>query len=226
MGSEQRRIRVVVVDDHQVFNDALGARLDVEEDLAVVGTARSRPEALALLDDLGGSDGVDVLAVDLALGTDDGLAVVDEARARWPELHSVLVTGPGDEDRCLDAVRAGVRGWVTKSDPASVLITAIRCVAGGGTHLPARLLTSVLAALTAATGADARRSAVLDRLTNRELDVLRCLTDGLSRREIGQLLGVSPNTVRTHVQSILHKFEVHSALTAVAVARRAGVRAD
>jgi DNA-binding NarL/FixJ family response regulator len=56
--------------------------------------------------------------------------------------------------------------------------------------------------------------------------VLRCLVDGRSRKEIGVLLNVSPNTIRTHVQSILHKFEVHSALTAVAIARRAGVRGE
>lgn len=226
MVSEERRIRVVVVDDHQVFTDALGVRLDVEPDLAVVGTARTRAEALALLEELGGGDGADVLAVDLALGADDGLAVVDEARARWPSLGAVLVTGPGDEDRCVEAVRAGVRGWVTKADAATVLITAIRCVADGGTHVPERLLTSVLAGLTAGTGPAAHSSAVVDRLTSRELDVLRCLIDGMSRREIGEVLGVSPNTVRTHVQNILHKFEVHSALTAVAVARRAGVRAE
>ena len=60
-------------------------------------------------------------------------------------------------------------------------------------------------------------------LTARELDVLRCLIEGLSRNEIGALLHVSPNTVRTHIQSILHKLNVHSALTAVAFARRAGV---
>ena len=213
-------LRVAVVDDHQVFTDAMAERLRQEPDLAVAGTAQDADGALALLE----SADVDVVTVDLALGADDGLDLARDLLARWPEVRVVLVTGIDADERCLEALRSGVRGWVSKAGPASVLIEAIRGVARGETHVPGALLTQVLSSLTEWGEGGVRDETVIRKLSSRELDVLRCLVDGRSRKEIGVILNVSPNTIRTHVQSILHKLEVHSALTAVAIARRAGVR--
>ena len=213
-------IRVAVVDDHQVFTDAMAERLRREPDLSVVGTAQDAAGALALLD----RTVVDVVTVDLALGADDGLELARELLARWPEVRVVLVTGVDADERCLEALRSGVRGWVPKTGPSSVLVEAIRGVARDETHVPGALLTRVLSSLTSWGEGGVRDETVIRKLSSRELDVLRCLVDGRSRKEIGEILDVSPNTIRTHVQSILHKLEVHSALTAVAVARRAGVR--
>ncbi len=215
-------IRIAVVDDHQVFTDAIAERLRQEPDLDVVGTAQDSAGALELL----GATEVDVVTVDLALGADDGLDLARDVLSRWPEVRVVLVTGVDADERCLEALRSGVRGWVSKLGPASVLVDAIRGVARGETHIPGRLLTTVLSSLTAWGEGGIRDETVIRKLSNRELDVLRCLVDGRSRKEIGVLLNVSPNTIRTHVQSILNKLEVHSALTAVAIARRAGVRGD
>ena len=215
-------IRIAVVDDHQVFTDAIAERFRREPDLEVVGTAQDAVGALALLE----RTEVDVVTVDLALGADDGLDLARDVLARWPTVRVVLVTGVEADERCLEALRSGVRGWVSKLGPSSVLVEAIRGVARGETHIPGRLLTTVLSSLTAWGEGGVRDETVIRKLSNRELDVLRCLVDGRSRKEIGVLLNVSPNTIRTHVQSILHKLEVHSALTAVAIARRAGVRGD
>jgi DNA-binding NarL/FixJ family response regulator len=213
-------IRIAVVDDHQVFTDAMAERLRREPDLSVVGTAQDADGALALLE----TTEVDVVTVDLALGADDGLDLARDLLARWPDVRVVLVTGVDADERCLEALRSGVRGWVPKAGPSSVLVEAIRGVACGETHVPAALLTRVLSSLTSWGEGGAYDETVISRLSSRELDVLRCLVDGRSRKEIGLILDVSPNTIRTHVQSILHKLGVHSALTAVAVARRAGVR--
>ncbi|RYP87278.1 response regulator transcription factor [Nocardioides guangzhouensis] len=214
------RVRVAVVDDHQVFADALAERLAAEPDLEVQGTAASGAQAVALLDE----QEVDVVTLDLVLGVEDGLDVARELAQRNPGLGMVVVTGADADVRCLEAVRIGVRGWVSKLEGTATLVDAVRGVARGETHLPPGLLSDVLTGLTVlADGAGSADEAVVARLSQRELDVLRCLVDGRSRREIGEILGVSPNTVRTHVQSILGKFGVHSALTAVAIARRAGV---
>ncbi len=109
-------------------------------------------------------------------------------------------------------------------DSAESLVEAIRAVADGQTRVPGRLLTTVCASLPARGTGEADDDTAIRRLSERELDVLRCLVDGLCRKEIALRLGIAANTVRSHVQSILHKFEVHSTLTAVAVARRAGVK--
>src|SRR5450759_5747954 len=117
----------------------------------------------------------------------------------------------------------GVRGWVAKQGPIEALLFAVRGAARGETHLQAALMTRVLGALSERGRPSTPETDAIALLTARELDVLRCLIEGLSRTEVGAMLCISPNTVRTHIQSILLKLNVHSALTAVAFARRAGV---
>jgi len=216
---QQERIRIAVIDDHRVFAEALAGRLSVEPDLAVVGTAGSSGEAL----DLFSHHEIDVVTLDLDLRGEDGLAVGRQLRDRWPDLGIVVVTATADDDRVCEAMQMGVRGWAAKQGAIEAVLMAVRGAARGETHLPPALLTRVLVFLSERGRSSTPEADAIALLTARELDVLRCLMEGLSRNELGALLHVSPNTVRTHVQSILHKLNVHSALTAVAFARRAGV---
>jgi DNA-binding NarL/FixJ family response regulator len=219
---QQKRIRIAVMDDHRVFAEALAARLSAEPDLEVVGTASTSAE----VQDLFSHSGIDVVTLDLDLDGQDGLAVGRRLRDRWPSLAIVVVTAAADDDRASEAVQMGVLGWVSKGGSIEALLVAVRGAARGETHLPAALLTRVLASMSQRGRSSTPEAAAIALLTARELDVLRSLMEGLSRNEIGQMLGISPNTVRTHIQSILRKLSVHSALTAVAFARRAGVGAD
>ena len=216
---QQKLIRIAVIDDHRVFAEALAGRLSVEPDLAVVGTARSSAEAL----DLFSHHEIDVVTLDLELGGEDGLAVGRLLRDRRPDLGIVVVTGAADDDRACEAIQIGVRGWAAKQGDIETLLMAVRGAARGETHLPAALLTRVLVSLSERGRWSTPEADAIGLLTARELDVLRYLMAGLSRNELGAMLHVSPNTVRTHVQSILRKLNVHSALRAVAFARRAGV---
>jgi len=215
----QKPIRVVIIDDHQVFVDALAVRLADDPDFHVVGKATSSEQALDVLS----STPCDVVTLDLLLAGEDGLALGHEILRRWPEAGVVVVTGVEGGEQVLEAVQMGVRGWVSKVGTVDSLTTALRGVARGETHIPADLLTQVLVSLSGQPQATLTEAEGIRSLTQRELDVLGCLVEGMSRNEIGELLHVSPNTVRTHVQSILHKLKVHSALAAVAIARRAGV---
>lgn len=216
---QQKRIRIAVIDDHRVFAEALAGRLSVEPDLAVVGTAGSSEEALNLFS----HHEIDVVTLDLDLGGEDGLAVGRQLRDRWPDLGIVVVTAGADDDRVCEAVQMGVRGWAAKQGAVEAVLMAVRGAACGETHLPADMLTRVLVSLSERGKSSTPEADAIALLTSRELEVLRCLMEGLSRNELGAVLHVSPNTVRSHVQSILHKLNVHSALTAVAFARRAGV---
>lgn len=211
--------RVAVVDDHRVFADAVAGRLCDEPGLHVVGTASSPTEAWELLS----RQSVDVLLLDLDLDGDDGLELGRAVVQRWPQTHLVVVTGTSDDSRLLEAVQIGVLGWVVKSSTTESLLSAVRGAARGETYIPAAMLTRLLISPATRGGAHDAEVDVADRLTPRELQVLRCLMAGLSRKEIATRLTVSPNTVRTHVQSILHKLEVRSALMAVALGRRAGL---
>jgi Response regulator containing a CheY-like receiver domain and an HTH DNA-binding domain len=216
---QPKRIRIAVVDDHRVFAEALATRLSAEPDLTVVGTAGSSGEAL----DLFSHNEIDVVTLDLDLGGEDGLAVGRQLRDQWPDLGIVVVTAAADDDRVGEAVEMGVRGWVAKQGTTEALLIAVRGAARGETYLPAALLTRVLVSLSKRPSSSTPETDAIALLTARELDVLRCLIEGLSRTEIGAMLHISPNTARTHIQSILLKLNVHSALNAVAFARRAGV---
>jgi DNA-binding NarL/FixJ family response regulator len=216
---QQKRIRIAVVDDHRVFAEALAARLSAEPDLEVVGTASTSAEVLDLLS----HNEIDVVTLDLSLDGEDGLAVGRRLRDRWPSLRIVVVTAAADDRRVSEAVQMGVLGWVAKQGSIEALLIAVRGAARGETHLSAALLTRVLVSLSRAGKSSTPEADAITLLTVRELDVLRCLMEGLSRNEIGAKLRISPNTVRTHIQSILRKLNVHSALTAVAFARRAGI---
>lgn len=212
-------IRVVLVDDHEVFVDALAARLGDYPDLAVQGAATGVAQALALLQRVE----CDVIVLDLALAGEDGLTVARAALRADPAVGIVVATGADTTDQIVEAVQLGVRGWVPKTVTADELVEAIRGVALGGTRIPADLLATVLVSLSGGQRVSIEHVRGIRELTSRELEVLGCLVEGMSRTEIGDLLHISPNTVRTHVQSILHKLNVHSALAAVAIARRAGI---
>ena len=215
----EKRIRIAVIDDQRVFAEALAGRLSIEPDLEVVGTAGSTVDALALCSD----QEIDVVTLDLDLAGEDGLALGRRLRDRWPDLGIVVVTAAADDDRVCEAVEMGVRGWAAKQGAIEALLSAVRGAARGETDLPAALLTRVLISVSKRGRPSTPEAEAIALLTAREFDVLRCLIEGLSRTEIGAMLHISPNTVRTHVQSILQKLNVHSALTAVAFARRAGV---
>jgi Response regulator containing a CheY-like receiver domain and an HTH DNA-binding domain len=216
---KEHRIRIAVIDDHRVFAQALATRLSAEPDLEVVGTAGSSVGAL----ELSSHSEIDVVVLDLDLGGEDGLGVGRLLRDLLPDLGIVIVTGTADDARVAEAVQMGVRGWVGKQGAIESLLNAIRGAARGETHLPAAMLSRVLVSLSRRPSSSTPEIEAIALLTSRELDVLRCLLAGQSRNQIGAMLHISPNTVRTHIRSILHKLNVHSALTAVAFARRAGV---
>jgi DNA-binding NarL/FixJ family response regulator len=212
-------VRVLLVDDHQVFVDALAICLGDYPDIEVVGSATTVAQALRRLQEVD----CDVVVLDLDLAGEDGLEVAREALSTAPSMGIVVATGAAAGDQIVEAVQLGVRGWVAKTETAEALVDAIRGVARGETRIPAGLLAGVLVALSRGQRTSVEHVQGIRELTGRELEVLSCLVEGMSRTEIGTLLHVSPNTVRTHVQSILHKLKVHSALAAVAIARRAGI---
>jgi DNA-binding NarL/FixJ family response regulator len=219
LGAMPPPVRVLLVDDHEVFVDALAMCLGDYPDLEVQGSATTVAQALRRLQQVE----CDVIVLDLALAGEDGLDVAREALVTHPGIGIVIATGAEAGDQIVEAVQLGVRGWVAKTETADSLVDAIRGVARGETRIPADLLAEVLVSLSRGQHTSMEYIQGIRELTTRELEVLGCLVEGMSRTEIGLLLHVSPNTVRTHVQSILHKLKVHSALAAVAIARRAGV---
>ena len=215
-------MKVAVVDDHSVFAEALASRLDLEPDLDAFALPFVRQQLLEVLED----STIDLVLMDYDLGMSPGftgLTLGEEVLRRRPEVRIVIVSCRTEDDAVVEGARMGMSGWVPKDASIDLLLDVIRGARRGETYIPGRLLTRVLKLLAQASDANHGSEPAVRGLTPREVDVLRCMVDGMSRAEIADRLHLSQNTVRTHVQRVLHKFGVHSSLSAVARAREAGV---
>ncbi|EPD90627.1 LuxR C-terminal-related transcriptional regulator [Streptomyces albus] len=176
--------------------------------------------ALAALEDPSGT------AVGAVAGTAEapgGLPLVARVRADYPHVRTVVLAERDDPRHAAAALQAGAGGWVAKDCSLSRLLQVIRGVLKDETHLPPALLTGVLKELTATRKHRTESERLVESLTPREREVLRCMVAGLGRKAVAERLYLSPHTVRTHMQNVLGKLGVHSTLAAVALARRAGV---
>lgn len=210
-------IRVLIVDDQQLFAEALAVWLARQSGFEVVGAVHTVAAARALL----AAERVDVQLVDLELGAESGIELLDHARERYPLLRSVILSASRLPEAVVTAVRHGAVSWLSKTADGDTLLQVLRGVLRDESWIPPDLLAGLLHTL-----AEPASSPVLDRLTVRERQVLQCLVDGLTRAQIAESLIMSPNTVRTHTQNMLAKLPAHSALEAVSVALRSGMRPD
>ncbi|MCX5200720.1 response regulator transcription factor [Streptomyces sp. NBC_00237] len=156
-------------------------------------------------------------------GLVDGISLVAGVRTGHQGVRTVVLAEKDDPRRAALALQAGASGWVAKDCSLQRLLAVIRGVLRDETHLPPALLTGVLRELTAARKHRTESERLVESLTPREREVLRCMVAGLGRKAVAERLFLSPHTVRTHMQNVLGKLGVHSTLAAVALARRAGV---
>ena len=188
--------------------------------------AESRHYDVMLVDaDLGVAAGARAAAVPDRNGNVpvDGISLVAGVRSGRPSVRTVVLAERDDPTRAALALQAGASGWVAKDCSLQRLLAVIRGVLRDETHLPAALLTGVLRELTTARRHRTESEQLVESLTPREREVLRCMVAGLGRKAVAERLFLSPHTVRTHMQNVLGKLGVHSTLAAVALARRAGV---
>ncbi|MGH3251299.1 MAG: response regulator transcription factor [Trebonia sp.] len=208
-------IRVLIVDKNLAFRDALATRLQTEPGLAVLAKAHSAEFASSVL--VGRS--ADAILLDADLPDHSAIDFCSEMMLR-PDLPRIVMLSAGSEpEQIVAAVRAGAAAWVRKDESIDHLLSVICGVVRGETWLPPRELGVVLHLLI--EDQDHRRDSddLLAVLTPRERDVLFLLVEGAGRNEVARQLQLSANTVRTHLQSLMSKFGVHSTLEVVALAR-------
>ena len=211
-----RPVQVLVVAD-RLLRDLLVARWSGEPWLAVVvGRTGEAWEDQA-------ARRVDVVVLDLALRPPRWERAVEALRAREPGPRVLALAEPGDDESAHDAARAGASGWLAYGSSVDELTEAVRLVAGGHGVYPSRLLAAVLDGLRGDIAEARRPTGRLSSLTEREVDVLRALVDGLSARDVADHLDVAVNTVRTHTHRIFRKLGVHGRLEAVRIARAEGL---
>jgi DNA-binding NarL/FixJ family response regulator len=203
-----KQTKTLIVDDHRLFAEVLRASLE-DLGLEVLPSASTGAEAMIALR----TRAPELVLIDLGLPDINGLELGRNMLAERPRLKVVVVTALPDTDAVTEAIRMGFSGYVTKDTPLSQFMASVRSVLAGQvvvTHRPAHRLTL----------ADDGEAFLLHQLTRRERDVLALLMEGAGPADIAGRLSVSRNTVRTHVQNILMKLQVHTRLEAVAFASR------
>jgi len=192
--------RVVIVDDHAIFRAGLRAELAAHVD--VVGEAGAAADAIAVI----ASARPDVVLLDVHMPDGGGLAVIRAIAGTHPSVRFLALSVSDAPEDVIELVRAGARGYVTKTISAIDLAEAIGRVAAGEVVLSPRLAGFVLDAFT---GEPPRQSdPELDRLTPREQEVLEHIARGYLYKEVAQMLGVSTRTVETHVSAVLRKLHL------------------
>lgn len=199
-------IRLLLVDDHHLVRDGIGAMLGLEPDLAVVGTADNGEAAIEQVAALQ----PDVVLMDLQMPVMNGSTATRIICERFPDTK-VLVLSTYDDDRYIaESIRAGARGYLLKDMPSEELAEAIRLTQRGYTQLAPGLLEKVL--LRPTTDSDSNQAEpvkpVETGLTARELEVMKLVGTGATNREIAQQLFISEGTVKTHVTSIFNRLNL------------------
>ncbi|MGH2706596.1 MAG: response regulator [Actinomycetota bacterium] len=208
-------MKVLIVDDHKLFAEAIRALL--EEQGMEVWVAGGAEEALAAVR----SQRPDLALVDLNMPGVGGMELGRQILDQFPGIKVLALTALEDPRAVTQAARAGFHGYLMKDASMTEFVASIRTAVNGGLFLaPHRLAAPAAGART-----EEERHALLlaDRLTSREREVLTMLVQGATSRQIARHLSIAPNTVRTHIQSILTKLQVHSRLEAAAFAVRYGL---
>ncbi len=195
--------RVFLVDDHELFR--AGVRAELGPEVELVGEADEVGAAVELI----GERLPDVVLLDVHLPGGGGRAVLEAVRPAHPEVQFLALSVSDDPEDVIGVIRAGARGYVTKTISGPELVEAVRRVAAGDAVFSPRLAGFVLDAF-AAEGGDPRPSLdpELDQLSPREHEVLRLIARGYTYKEVAGELGISARTVETHVSSVLRKLQL------------------
>jgi RNA polymerase sigma factor (sigma-70 family) len=198
--------RVVIVDDHELFRSGVRAELDGRVD--VVGDAGSVAQAVEVIR----ATDPDVVLLDVHMPEGGGVEVIGRVAGEQPAVRFLALSVSDAAEDVIAVIRAGARGYVTKSISGEELADAVRRVAGGDAVFSPRLAGFVLDAFApqAAVADSSAADEELDQLTPREREVLRHIARGYMYKEIAQRLGISVKTVEAHVSAVLRKLQLSS----------------
>lgn len=200
-------IRVLIADDHPVVRAGLTSMLGTQTELEIVGSAASGEEVLAKL----GQAKPDVLLLDLRMHGLSGVETLVAMKRAADETRVIILTSFETDEDIYRAVQAGAQGYLLKDTSLKEMVTAIRTVHAGKRYIPQDIAARL-----------ADRMMRTD-LTPREVEILKLLSKGPTNKEIGQALGISENTVKNHVNSIIEKLEVSDRTEAATTAIQRGL---
>jgi DNA-binding NarL/FixJ family response regulator len=216
------RIKLMIADDHRLFREGIKALLAVTDDLEIVGEAEDGESVIKKCEELQ----PDVILMDINMPGLNGIRATEQILQRQPQTRIVMLTMLEDDASVFNAMRVGAKGYLLKgADPQEVL-SVIRAVAEGqalfGPAIATRLMNYFKELST--RPALPQIDPPFAELTDREMEVLRLISQGLNNQEIAQKLFLSPKTVRNHITNIFSKLQVADRAQAIVRAREAGLK--
>ena len=209
------KIRVALVDDHQLVRDGIKALLQSTSDIEVVAEAGDGREAIALMS----KETVDVLVMDIAMSGLNGIDASQRIVDKHPDAKVIMLSMYDSEEYVVRSMRSGARGYLVKNMAPVELELAIRKVAAGGVYLSPAIGDAMrLQLLRQAPGAES-----IDILSSRQREILQAIAEGRSTKEIADMLSISPKTVETHRSQLMQKLDIRDVPGLVRYAIRHGL---
>ncbi|UYO73467.1 response regulator transcription factor [Halomonas qinghailakensis] len=209
---------LLVADDHPLFRDALHAVISAGLTSAQLLESDSLAAAIYTIDN---HDELDLLLLDLSLPDADGLEGLTILRERFPWLPVAIVSAHQERQLVLDAITQGAVGYIPKSTPREQLLAALNQILQGQLYLPADIMRQppprMESSALASSSSEPPRERLI-RLTDKQLDVLSCMTQGMSNKQIARELLIAETTVKTHVSAVLRKLGATSRVHAIVIA--------
>jgi DNA-binding NarL/FixJ family response regulator len=211
------KLRVLIVDDHALFRRGLQMVLRQESDIDVVGEAADGHEAVDKAQELM----PDVVLMDVRMPGQSGIKATEQIKDNLPHAKILMLTISDEEADLYDAIKAGASGYLLKEISIDEVAEAVRSVWAGQSRISPSMASKLLTEFAAMSRrADERQQLPAPRLTDREMEVLKLVAQGMNNRDIAKELFISENTVKNHIRNILEKLHLHSRMEAVVYAVR------
>lgn len=211
-------VRVLIADDHRSFAEALRTAIRLEDGMSVVGVVHDGEAAV----EVAARKRPDVVLMDVEMPGSDGIAATRQIVDAQPDTRVVMLSAFEEERNVARALDAGAVGFLSKFVPMKDVVRAVRSAHRGDPLIEPDEVRRILTHLRKKRALDAAERVRVERLTAREIEILRGLAAGLSPDRLAEQLGISRNTLRTHQQNILFKLRVHSKHEALVLAIRHG----
>jgi len=214
-GSLMIMIKAAIVEDQEILRKSLKIVIENISDIEIVGTAENGEEAIALCE----RENLDILLMDIQMPVMDGVKATEEIKKRWPNIKVIILTTFQDVTHVLNALNAGAEGYILKAVDPEYLVQGIKMVYYGGSLIPQQLAKEVFGQIQLKNNShtDQDHNSMIHPydLNNQEIKVLKCLTQGLSNKDITEKMFLSMGTVKNYVSTIYSKLNVKNRSSAI-----------